>query len=69
METILDALRDAGRLMVALDPKLVEIVALSLKVSLSAVVLATALGLPLGAAIAVSRFPRAADGDRRCSTR
>jgi tungstate transport system permease protein len=56
METILDALRDAGRLLVAVDPKLVEIVALSLKVSLSAVVLATALALPLGAAIAVARF-------------
>ena len=56
METILDALRDAGRLMAAFDPKLVEIVALSLKVSLIAVVLATALALPLGAAIAVSRF-------------
>jgi len=56
METILHALRDAGRLMAALDPKLVEIVGLSLKVSLSAVVLATALALPLGAAIAVSKF-------------
>jgi tungstate transport system permease protein len=56
METVLHALRDAGRLVVALDPKLVEIVALSLKVSLSAVVLATALALPLGAAIAVSTF-------------
>jgi tungstate transport system permease protein len=57
METILHALRDAGRLMAALDPKLVEIVGLSLKVSLSAVVLATALALPLGAAIAVAKFP------------
>jgi tungstate transport system permease protein len=56
VETILHALHDAGRLLVAVDPKLVEIVALSLKVSLSAVVLATALALPLGAAIAVARF-------------
>jgi tungstate transport system permease protein len=37
--------------------RLWEIVALSLQVSLSAVVLATALGLPLGAAVAVGRFP------------
>ena len=34
-----------------------EIVALSLRVSLSAVALATLAGLPLGAAIAVGRFP------------
>jgi tungstate transport system permease protein len=40
-----------------LDLRLWEIVALSLRVSLSAVVLATALGLPLGAAVAVGRFP------------
>ena len=39
------------------DARLWQIVALSLEVSLSAVVLATALGLPLGAAIAVGRFP------------
>jgi len=39
------------------DAKLAEIVALSLKVSLSAVALATAFALPLGAAIAVARFP------------
>src|SRR3970040_1883279 len=38
-----------------LDLRLWEIVVLSLQVSLSAVVLATALGLPLGAAVAVGR--------------
>jgi tungstate transport system permease protein len=37
--------------------RLWEIVALSLEVSLSAVALATLLGLPLGAAVAVGRFP------------
>jgi tungstate transport system permease protein len=37
--------------------ELLEIVALSLRVSLSAVVLAAALGLPLGAVVAVGRFP------------
>src|SRR5204863_1324096 len=40
-----------------LDAELWRIVALSLEVSLSAVLLATALGLPLGAALAVKRFP------------
>jgi tungstate transport system permease protein len=56
VETSLHALGDATRLMLSGDPKLVEIVLLSLRVSLSAVVLATALALPLGAAIAVSKF-------------
>ncbi|HEX7219372.1 MAG TPA: ABC transporter permease [Burkholderiales bacterium] len=37
--------------------RLWQIVALSLEVSLAAVLLAAALGLPLGAAVAVGRFP------------
>ena len=52
-----DALLAALGLIASLESDLVEIVALSLAVSLSAVVLATLLGLPLGAAIAVGRFP------------
>ena len=40
-----------------LDADLVEIVGLSLRVSLTAVVLAAAIGLPLGAAVALFRFP------------
>ncbi|HSN71016.1 MAG TPA: ABC transporter permease [Steroidobacteraceae bacterium] len=51
----------AGRAALAMitggDPRLVEIVLLSLQVSLSAVLVASAVGLPLGAALAVSRFP------------
>ena len=43
--------------MAAGDATLLGIVALSLVVSLSAVALATLLGLPLGAALAVARFP------------
>ena len=39
------------------DPRLWQIVALSLGVSLSAVAIATVMGMPLGAAIAVGRFP------------
>jgi tungstate transport system permease protein len=39
------------------DPALGEIVLLSLRVTLSAVAIACALGLPLGAAVAVLRFP------------
>jgi tungstate transport system permease protein len=57
MNSILEAARGAVTLIVSADATLLGIVLLSLKVSLSAVVFATALGLPLGAAIAVGRFP------------
>lgn len=39
------------------DPAFWDIVALSLRVSLSALLIAACLGLPLGALLAVSRFP------------
>src|SRR5437016_9499207 len=52
-----EALSTALALLVGLDSKLVEIVLLSLRVSLSAVAISALLGLPMGAAIAVSRFP------------
>src|SRR5690606_23082662 len=57
LDVILDALAQAIRLITRLDPTLLDIVWLSLKVSLSAVAIATALALPIGAAIAVSKFP------------
>ncbi len=52
-----EALNAALALLTGLDSKLVEIVLLSLRVSLSAVAISALLGLPVGAAIAVSRFP------------
>jgi tungstate transport system permease protein len=54
---VLDAIASGLRLVATLDLRLWQIVGLSLAVSLSAVVLASVVGLPLGAAIAVSRFP------------
>jgi tungstate transport system permease protein len=57
MNEIAVALGEAGRLVAGLDAKLLEIVLLSLRVSLTAVAIASLLGLPLGAAIAVGRFP------------
>jgi tungstate transport system permease protein len=45
------------RLVATLDLRLWQIVGLSLAVSLSAVAAATVFGLPLGAALAVGRFP------------
>lgn len=47
----------AFRLLISGDPELLEIIALSLRVSLSAMVIACVIGLPLGAIVAISRFP------------
>lgn len=52
-----DAFAAAFALVAGLDADLVEIVGLSLGVSLTAVFLATVIGLPLGAATALFRFP------------
>jgi tungstate transport system permease protein len=52
-----DALSTAFALIAGADPALWSIVALSLAVSLSAVVLAALVGLPIGAALALFRFP------------
>ncbi|MET4807164.1 ABC transporter permease [Limibacillus sp. MBR-115] len=57
MQDFSAAFGEAFRLLSVLDPALLEIVALSLRVSLSAVALAALIGFPLGAVIAVLRFP------------
>jgi tungstate transport system permease protein len=57
MNEISQAFGAAGAMIGSFDSKLVEIVLLSLRVSLAAVVIAGIIGLPLGAAIAVGRFP------------
>lgn len=57
MGDILLALSEAARLIGRFDANLVAIVALSLEVSLAAVVIATVIGLPVGAVIGVTRFP------------
>jgi tungstate transport system permease protein len=51
------ALATALRLVAERDPALVEIVALSLRVSLTALACACVVGLPLGAALGALRFP------------
>jgi tungstate transport system permease protein len=53
---ILEATAIAWRLIVDLDRTVFRIVALSLSVSLTAVVVASIVGVPLGAALAVFRF-------------
>jgi tungstate transport system permease protein len=57
MENFAAAFLAAFELILGLDPELVEIVALSLQVSLTAVLCAAVIGLPLGAALGVARFP------------
>ncbi len=56
MNGLADAALHAIDLVTTLDPKLVEIVLLSLRVSIAAVLFGCAIGLPLGAAIAVNEF-------------
>ena len=51
------AFATAFDLIVSGDPEFVAIVLLSLEISLSAVALAALIGMPLGAALALARFP------------
>ena len=57
MDAFLDAFTAAFGLIGSGDPDLLRIIALSLKVSLSAVGIAILMGMPLGGLIALGRFP------------
>lgn len=57
MSDIASAFAAALGLLSGGDPAVLRIIALSLQVSLTAVAIAALLGLPLGAALAVGRFP------------
>jgi len=57
MNSIADAALEAVGLAASLDPKLVQIVLLSLRVSFAAALLGALIGMPIGAAIAVNEFP------------
>ena len=52
-----DAFSTGFQLILTLDADLLEIVTLSLQISLTAVTLAALIGMPLGALVAVLRFP------------
>ncbi len=56
MNEILGGLIEAARLVATLDRDLTEIAARSLRVTVTAVAIASALGMPLGAWLAVNRF-------------
>ena len=55
--TFAQAFAEALRMLVHLDADVLEIVGLSLEVSLTAVALAAIVGMPAGAALALHRFP------------
>ena len=57
MHSILYGFIGAGKLILTINPELLSIILLSLQVSGSALVIATLLGLPLGAALAWRRVP------------
>ena len=57
MNSFADSVARAAQLVAGADPQLLQVVGLSLAVSASACVLASALGLLGGAALAVARFP------------
>ena len=57
MNNFSHAMETAVGLILTLDEGLVEIVCLSMWISLTAVVLATLIALPLGAVVALARFP------------
>jgi tungstate transport system permease protein len=57
VNSAVEAAGQALALVAAADPKLLDIVRLSLRVSLSAVLMGCVIGLPVGAAIAVNEFP------------
>ncbi len=56
MTSLWDAFGAAWQLIAGFDSTLAQIVGLSLQVSLTAVLIATLIGLPLGATVAVERF-------------
>ncbi|HLU25654.1 MAG TPA: ABC transporter permease [Longimicrobiales bacterium] len=57
MDVFVDALREAAVLFLRLDPYVLDIVLLSLRVSGTAVLVALLLGIPVGVAVGLGRFP------------
>ncbi|MFB0940373.1 MAG: ABC transporter permease, partial [Paracoccaceae bacterium] len=56
MSDILDGVMQGIWLLVTLDPELIEITLRSLRITVSALLIASAIALPLGALLAVKRF-------------
>lgn len=56
MDSLSSGISEAFHLIVTLDPDMLEIIFLSLRVTISAVIIAAFIGLPLGAWLVVKRF-------------
>lgn len=56
IDTIIEALKEAIRLIIDLDPAVLEIVKRSLRVTISALLIAAILGIPVGTWLALNRF-------------
>src|SRR3954470_9688820 len=57
MRTIAESFSVALAMVTQFDPRITAIVALSLAVSLTSTLCSAVIGLPLGAAVAIGRFP------------
>lgn len=57
MDTIPQSFALALRMVTHLDPQLTQIVALSITISVTSTLCSALIGLPLGAAVAIARFP------------
>jgi len=57
MDSIIEGFRKAFLLIIHLDPELLKIIFLSIEVSAAALLIATTLGLPVGAVIGLRKFP------------
>lgn len=57
MELVWEGLLEAGRLLLRLDPEVLRVSWLTLKVSGMATLISVIIGVPLGAALALTRFP------------
>ena len=57
MDTIIHAINGAFQMIISGDPQILEITALSMKVSLTALFISALVGIPLGALLGLKRFP------------
>jgi len=64
VDLLIDSLLSALRLVVTMDPEMVEIVGVSLRVSLTSTLIAAVIGIPLGFTVAHGKFR----GQRLCVT-
>mgnify|MGYP000935018084 CR=1 FL=1 len=57
MNVMLEGIREAGRLILTLDPDVLEITLRTLQVSCTATLISVLVGIPVGTVLALSRFP------------